>query len=483
MRRYRWMRAGLMAGLMLLLSGCLFRATEDLYQSPERSADYRSLTEEIKSVKDALAQEYGTEVDDTSVITGDNTALIQLQDMDGDGVRETAVTFFRVPNAEKPLKIYFFTKTSEENYTVSAMVEGNGSAIYQVDYVDLNGSGYKEVVVSWQMSTGAYLLGAYSMDDSMTRNVKLAMIEQATTPNTSPGMPGQEKLRAAEWMTTAYSEYALSDLDQDSRVEVAVIRIDPAGTNSVVEIYGWRDGAFLARDTAPLSSGMIGLEKNSVKQNFLDGDAPIRALYITSVLASGKRAVDVIAYQDKVLTNVSLDPQTGTSRDLLDRYVDLEPTDVNEDGVLELPVPISVPGRGDFTAFDIYMLRWSQYDKEGRRHQVCTTYHNTADGWYLIIPDEWKDQVTLSRYDGISGQRAVVFSHLEGENQPPSRFLVVYKFTSQFERANTSRRFPLREEEDAVYAASFYEDTHWSCGMSDMELLESFHLIQSGWSD
>ena len=479
MRGHKWKILLLTAGMLLLLSGCLFRATEDLYQSPERSADYRSLTEQIKQVKNALAQEYGAEVDDTSVITGDNTALIQLQDMDGDGVRETAVTFFRVPEAEKPLKIYFFTKTSEENYTVSAVVEGNGSAIYQVDYVDLNGTGYKEVVVSWQMSTGAYLLGAYSMDDSMTRNVQLAALEPAST--STP--PSQEDLRASEWMTTAYSEYALSDLDQDSRVELAVIRVDPAGTSSVVEIYSWRDGAFLPRDTAPLSSGMIGLEKNSVKQNFLDGDAPARALYITSVLSDGKRAVDVVAYQENVLTNVSLDPETGISRDLLDRYMDLEPTDVNEDGVLELPTPVPMPGGGDSAAFDVYMLDWSQYDSQGRRHQVCTTYHNTADGWYLVIPEEWKDQVTLSRYDGISGQRAVVFSHMEGETKPPSRFLVIYKFTSQFERANTSQRFSLREEEDAVYAASFYEQSNWNCGMNDADLLESFHLIQSGWSD
>ena len=48
------------------------------------------------------------EVEDVSVMSGDNTALIQLQDLDRDGERETAVTFFRVSEAEKPLKIYFY---------------------------------------------------------------------------------------------------------------------------------------------------------------------------------------------------------------------------------------------------------------------------------------------------------------------------------------------------------------------------------------
>ena len=94
-----WKAVLLWAVLLLgTLSGCFFRSPEDLYQSPEPPADYQNLTQKIRDVKNGLAQEYGVaEVDDISVIAGDNTALIQLQDMDGDGQRETAVTFFRVP--------------------------------------------------------------------------------------------------------------------------------------------------------------------------------------------------------------------------------------------------------------------------------------------------------------------------------------------------------------------------------------------------
>lgn len=65
--------------------------------------------------------------------------------------------------------------------------------------------------------------------------------------------------------------------------------------------------------------------------------------------------------------------------------------------------------------------------------KVCTTYHNVADGWYLIVPEEWKDQITLRRRDSI-GQRSVIFYHLEGEGEEPTPFLVIYKFTSQFDR-------------------------------------------------
>ena len=478
----RWISAGVLAAMLmaltLVLSGCFFRSPEELYQSPERSADYENLTQKIREVKGKLAQEYGvTEVEDTSVLSGDNTALIQLQDMDGDGQRETAVTFFRVPGAEKPQKIFFFTKGEDDIYTVSAMLEGDGSAIYRVDYADLDGSGYKEVVVSWQMSTGAYLLGVYSVEAPMSRS----RLQMANSSKNGAASVQNDDLRGSEWMTTAYGDYILTDIDQDSRTEVAIVRIDPSLTNSGVDVYGWKDSAFKKLSTAPLSTGVVSVSRGGVEENFINGDPPVRALYVSSELSDGSHVVDVIAYQQGKLTNISLAPETGISRETLSRYVDLEPSDVNGDGVLELPQPSPLPGQEDSTASDYWLIDWYQYDSSGQRIEVCTTYHNMTDGWYLIIPDTWKDCITISRYDAISGQRAVIFYHLEGSGDP-SPFLVIYKFTSQTNRANTSNRFILREEENAVYAASFYNSS-WDCGMDETELVSAFKLIQSGWSD
>lgn len=80
-------------------------------------------------------------------------------------------------------------------------------------------------------------------------------------------------------MTTVYDDYALYDLDQDTRTELAVVRVDKAGTNSAVDLYGWRDGSFMVRASAPLSMGISSVEKNGVETNFLkeDGDVPVRA--------------------------------------------------------------------------------------------------------------------------------------------------------------------------------------------------------------
>lgn len=96
------------------------------------------------------------------------------------------------------------------------------------------------------MSTGVYLLGTYSLEEAMVRSLQYAASAPAGSA-TAQGLPDREALRATEWMTTVYDDYALYDLDQDTRTELAVVRVDKAGTNSAVDLYGWRDGSFMVR--------------------------------------------------------------------------------------------------------------------------------------------------------------------------------------------------------------------------------------------
>ena len=160
----KWYKILFPAALMLLLSGCLFQSPQDLYRQPEKSAGYEKLNAVIQEVRTALEMEFDASAETAVILAGDNTATIQLQDLDGDGTRESAITFLRIPSIEKSIKIFIFTQIGEE-YRVSAVVEGDGSAIYSIDYVDLNGSGYKELVVNWQISTGVYQLGVYTLDE------------------------------------------------------------------------------------------------------------------------------------------------------------------------------------------------------------------------------------------------------------------------------------------------------------------------------
>ena len=475
----------------LLLTGCLFRSPGDLYKLPEIPPGYGQLETAVRGVKQRLEMGNGVSTEVSVIMAGDNTATIQLQDLDGDGERESAITFMRVPGVEKPIKIYIFRQFGEQ-FQVTGLIEGAGSAIYSIDYVELNGQGSKELVVNWQMSTGVYQLGAYTLDelDPIFPEKEARGEDQSSAVPGTPLLPEKERILATELLLTGSSTasdgtnissgYKLLDIDQDNRVEIALAKMDNRGLGSKIAVYGWHEGAFACVDSVELSKGMSTL--NRIRSNYLKGDNSRPALYVTGSRSDGSRLIDVLAYRDHKLENLSLNPKTGVSQEQLKGYTDVNPTDVDGDGVVEIPAPAPLPVSGGKNAPNFWLIDWERYDEEGRRNHVLTTYHNVADSWYLEVPGIWKDKITISRRDQTSGQREVVFSLWKGEEETPEPFLSIYRLTgsNRLVQATTDGRFVLREEESVIYAAKLH-NCSWDCGMDVEDLLQSFNVIQNSW--
>ena len=158
----------------------------------------------------------------------------------------------------------------------------------------------------------------------------------------------------------------------------------------------------------------------------------------------------------------------------------MTPTDINDDYVMELPAPNPLPTYGENDSTDFWLIDWCQYDQHGHRNHVLTTYHNVTDGWYLEIPESWRDRITISRNDQITGQREVVFSRWLGEDREPEPFLSIYRLSSsRADRVEANGWFLLREEENVIYAARFRGD--WNCGLDEQGLRDRFKTIQTSW--
>jgi hypothetical protein len=441
----------ILAGMLCLLAGCLSQSGEDFYVLPQLPEDYLALQQTIKQVMDTLGAEYAAPT------SGSNVQNIQLQDLDGDGAQESAVAFFRVPGGEKPLKIYIFRQDPEtEEYETAWIVEGDGSAIYSVAFEDLGGGEAKEMVVSWQISTGVQSLSAYFL---------------------------QTGGDAVELMRSGYTKSAVVDLDRDNEKEIVLVQLDTAEDNSRAELYKYDDGLMTLTSTAPLSVDLTDVQ--GVKVGCLTDQIP--ALFVSSNFGEGGgRITDILAIRDGELANLTLDESSGMSVQTVRYYKDFQDVnglDINSDGILELPIPKPLALLEE-TGIQTYVLHWNQYDLQGEAQRVCTTYHCYDDGWYLITPESWQNQVTVARRSSVTvSERAVSFYYWPPGAEEPQEFLTIYRLTgsSRTSRATIDDRFLLLEGSNVVYAAKF-QDTQWDCGLNGDELRERFNLIRVDWS-
>jgi len=453
------------AALCTVLTGCFFRGVDELYAMPEPPEDYRALQAKLSEVLNS-GGEYA------APLSGELIQSVQLLDLDGDGQQE-AIAFFRFSNEEKPMKIYIFRQNGEA-YETMAVVEGAGTAINAIDYVQLNEDPYRELVVSWQMSSNARSLAAYSLAADAVEEI----------------------------LRTDYESYKLSDLDQDNQHELVVLRT-PAGeqeahavSRSVAELYDY-DEVFQLAGKAPLSQNVTAVASGGVRSGYLMDRVP--ALFAVSGYGDNGTITDVFTYQGGKLRNITLvpadpagDPSVGESTETI-RFYQITGSDINNDGIMELPQPVPLQDyKTTSAAVNFWLIHWRQFDAQGKAHPVFTTYHNDRDGWYFTLPETWGSNLTLTRSDLPGGtERAVTFSYWEGDEAvEPKPFLTIYKLTgaNRVRRSTLAGRFilfPAQGLEDSgeantIYAARF--EKGWACGLTEDQVRERFALIKTDWS-
>lgn len=423
--------------LAALLTGCGFRPVDELYTLPKLPGDYQNLQTKIEEVTIGTGAEY------SAPQWGGYTQPVQFHDLDGDGALE-ALAFFKVPGEEKPLKIYIFRLT-DEGYEVSAVIEGDGTAISSVGYENLNATPAKELVVSWQNS-----LAVYSV----------------------------ERDEVSELLNTPYTAYEMQDIDMDNRKELLVIHVDKVeGNRSRVDCYAAEKAGLDLVSSAPLSQGVTALDLEAERQGYLKGNLPVPALYITSVLGEGI-VTDIFAWKEGALKNVTLNSETGVSNVTSRAKGKANPADINGDTVLELPVPIGQPGGAASTPT---MDAWYQYDMDGVGTPVFATYQNFVDGWYFVLPDDWVGKVTVSQDSAaVIGEKRTAFGRWNGEKS--ETFLIISQLTgpNRHMRNRLGNRFTLLVDDTTIYCAEFIQGV-WDSGLNNEGVKERFKLSQTSW--
>ena len=439
---------GLAAALaaVLLLSGCgisLPRLTlnpQELYALPELPAKYTELNGLINDILSSGA-EYAAPT------SGANIQPVQLVDLNGDG-QEEAVAFFRNPNDEKPLKIYIFTAQGD-GYVQSDLIEGSGTAIYSIAYRDLDSDGRQELVVGWKATAELQVLEVYTQRSGSTEAL----------------------------LRTDYVKYAITDLSEDRRQELVVLRSGEDG-DSVADYYSWQgDGSLSSRSSARISATMAELsQQGRVTQGMLRGDLPV--LFVTGVTDQGVAVTDILTLRGGELANIALSELTGVTG-VIAPFCSLYPMDIDGDGLTEVPCP--VPMQTPWEENSYRQIEWSSYDENGVPALVMRTYHDLDDGWYLELPEAWNGQVYVSR-SVFASESMMTFYTRAGEEDRPFLRIIAVTGTGREARAVRGGRFVLSRQPEVIYAAELLEGNDgWEDGVSEEQVRGAFNLIQNEW--
>lgn len=427
----------LAAAAAWLLTGCAPTINE-MYRVPRRSEEYSSLQSAIDMAMIGL--------DYSAPVAGENRQSVQIADLDGDGVEEYIV--FAKGSHEKPMQILIFAETEKDRIQIVDVVESNGFAFDQVEYVDIDDKPGCELVVGRQVS------------DQILRNLTVYAFSDGS---------------AEKMMSVPYSKFQACDLDSNGKSDLMVIQPGDSERNvGVAMLYSFRDGIMLRSMEAELSEHISNIKR--IQPGQLYGRMP--AVYVSSVLNDSAIVTDVLALKDGMLQNISeLNPDASTVQALRNYYIYAD--DVDSDGILELPSLITTYSYpSDWNNEQQYLIRWFSMDPDGKEIDKLYSFHNFEGGWYLPLDGALAQQMSIEQVGST-----YIFSAWNKEDSSFLTLFTIYALTGSDRKtqAEEDDRFALYSTENVVYAAKLEEaaDTY---EISKEMLVNSFRLIHRDWT-
>ncbi|MDO4269693.1 MAG: hypothetical protein Q4C72_02100 [Eubacteriales bacterium] len=365
--------------LLLALTGCTIPSGDELLAAPKPSTNYQTLQAELEKL-------LASGVTYTAPTQGENRSTVQLVDLDGDGADE-AISFFRGANSasSNAFKVYIYKKQNDQ-YVCTGSIEGKGTAILSVDYPAITPDGRRGMVIAWKLPGDG--VGALTVCDFNSECAPGVLLE------------------------TEYSAMELTDLTGNGAKDLLLLASDPAGKR-VARLYSYRDSKLELSGEAATSPDTVSVER--MTSGRVADNLP--AVFAEEKTAGGVGlTTDIFVFSDGALHNIALDGEDSASRGTY-RPVSIYASDINGDGMTELPRAVLMAGYTDAAAADaIFMIDWYAYSVKDAPVLVDTTYQNVSDGWTLHLADEWHDRITAVKTSD-SGLSSVQFSEYTGEGQ------------------------------------------------------------------
>lgn len=342
--------------MILSLCGCDFFKTDmaELFSPPSLTGDFKYISKIVENTA-------GTGYTLKYPVRGEYRSAVVQHDIDNDNQKEAFVFYSKVDGDVTTMTVQLIHVEKGE------WVDGGtqtlvASGVDMVRFCDLDNNGVSEILVGWQIyGTSEMQLAVYSYDKNVF----------------------------AQRLLQKYTNFITCDLNGDHKSGVLIIDLNTAEEYNTAALYSLSQDGMVQTGMCELDSKLQSIGEPIISELSTGQNA----VYLDAVKGVGA-VTEVIIENKGTLTNPLFDPKTRENLQTL-RSSSYQVTDINGDGILEIPVQENVPSVAtDALAEKLYLTNWCSFDGENLTVQT-TTMINVLDGYYFTIPTKWRNHVAV----------------------------------------------------------------------------------------
>lgn len=398
-----------------LLNGCSFelRSIDSLMHPP-----HTSMESELKSSINKLL---GNKISYRTPESGENHSAITIRDINNDGIDEVIV--FYVNNADTSVVSMCVLTKQSDSWQLVGDFSGNGNGVYTVEFADLNGDNDEEILVTWLVfdDKSQKVLSVYTSDFE------------------------ENMLRVSACLSEPYNLMQVADISSDGNKQLLIAysnmtREDKKSTLRLIGIDE-NDNVNMINETA-LDERITVL---SALHSDVEPDKDSQRFFIDAMIADGQCITQVFSWNadsEKFISMLS----DGENPDITLRSSDLLCKDIDNDGVIEIPLKKAMKESLNSDTSLGYLLIWH---KVGKNALVPCEYYvvNLLENYTLYYLQAWKNKVF------VRSENARRKWHFVNSNDDVLFTISAYAF-SDWDEKNSDGSEMIMIQKDTVYGCS-----------------------------
>ncbi len=355
------------AAASVFLAACSFGSSVDMLLSPPK------LSEEQSDVYNALVRSAGNDIKLQYPRAGEFRSAFVFADIDGDGSEEAVVFYEKSGETDGSgnVRINIIDRSSDGEWNSVYDHAGMGSGIERVLFADIGNSGTMSMMIGYNMLSGEKSASVYSYGGGIL---------------------------SADF-TDSYNTMFVTDINRDGAGELVLVRTGSLLRNASLSVIS-RDpisgnveekGSIAldenASDFVNIASGYVG--SNNTPAIFIDG------------LSDRQLTTEIIYSVNDSLRNPLYLGESSMIADTA-RPAGYLCTDIDLDGVIEIPTRSLFPGYSEDSSEKVYSTDWNVLDNYNIVKKY-TSYYNRTEGYCFIFPSRWAGVVT-AKIDASTGE-------------------------------------------------------------------------------